>query len=185
MTSTSPLVRFCALVAPACLLVYSVLRWIDGLDGHHDHGSLLWNVGHGFFVVGFVLFAALMIGIRPLVPRGAIVAGVATVAAVAGAACFTWVTLGDLFDGVPALPDVLTLVGPPLFEVGALTLLVQLVVARRLTVWAPVLVFLGFVALAVNVELLPLASVLVGVGLAPLVRMEPAPARPAVPANRS
>jgi hypothetical protein len=112
------------------------------------------------------------------VPRGAVVA-------VAGAACFTWVTLGDLFDGVPALPDVLTLVGPPLFEVGALTLLVQLVVARRLTVWAPVLVFLGFVALAVNMELLPLASVLVGVGLAPLVRMEPAPARPAVPANRS
>jgi hypothetical protein len=91
MTSTSPLVRFCALVAPACLLVYSVLRWIDGLDGHHDHGSLFWNVGHGFF----------------------------------------------------------------------------------------------FVALAVNMELLPLASVLVGVGLAPLVRMEPAPARPAAPANRS
>jgi hypothetical protein len=185
MTSPSPLVRVCALVAPACLFVYSVLRWIDGLDGHHDHNSLYWNVGHGFFFVGFLLLAALMIGLRPLVPRGAVVAGVATVAAVAGAACFEWVTLGDLFDSFPALPDVLQIVGPLLFEVGALTLLVQLVVARRVTVWSPVLVFLGFVALAVDMELLPLASVLVAVGLAPLARMPSTPDRTAVPAARS
>jgi hypothetical protein len=37
-------------------------------------------------------------------------------------------------------------------------------------VWSPVLVFLGFVAIAVNLDLLPFASILVGVGLAPLVR---------------
>ena len=50
---------FASLFAYNRSLVYvdSVLRWIDGLDGHHDHGSLLWNVGHGFFLVGFVLFA--------------------------------------------------------------------------------------------------------------------------------
>jgi hypothetical protein len=184
MTSSSPLVRFCALVAPACLLVYSVLRWIDGLDGHHDHDSLYWIVGHAFFFIGFVLLAALMIGLRPMVPRGAVAAGVATAAAVAGAACFNWVTLGDLFERFPALPDVLQIVGPLLFEVGALTVLIQLVVARQLTVWSPVLVFLGFVALAVNLDLLPIASVLVGVGLVPLARMQPTPDRTAVPAGR-
>jgi hypothetical protein len=174
MTSSSPLVRFSALVAPACLLVYSVLRWIDGLDGHHDHGSLYWNVGHTFFFIGFLLFAGLVIGLRPMVPRNAAAAGVATVAAVVGVACFEWVTLGDLFDSFPSLPGFLQVVGPLLFEVGTLTVLVQLVRAGKLTAWSPVLVFLGFVALAVNLNLLPIASVLVGVGLAPLARSQPA-----------
>jgi hypothetical protein len=169
MTSTPRLVRFAALVAPACLFVYGILRWIDGLDGHHDRGAL-WNVGHTFFFIGFVLLAVLMIGIRPLVPRGRATAGVATVAAVAGAGCFLWVTLGDLFASFPELPGPLKLVGPLLFEVGALTLLIQLVLARRLTAWSPVLVFLGFVAIAINLDLLPLAAVLEAVGLAPLAR---------------
>jgi hypothetical protein len=182
MTSTSPLVRFCALVAPACILVYGIMRWIDGFDGHRGSGPF-WNVGHAFFFIAFVLLAALMIGIRPLVPRGQVAAGAATVAAVAGAACFLWVTLGDLFSSVPSLPDWLQLVGPLLFQVGALTLLIQLVIARRMTAWSPVLVFLGFVAIAVNLDLLPLGAALVGVGLAPLAR--PTLARPDPAANRT
>jgi hypothetical protein len=152
------------------MFVYAVLRWIDGLDGHHDKGSAYWNIGHAFFFIGFVLLAAMLVGIRPLVPRAHSTAGVATVAGVLGAACFLWVTLGDLFASFPDLPDWLQIVGPLLFEVGALTLLTQLVLARWVTVWCPVLVFLGFVAIAVNLDLLPLASILVGVGLAPLAR---------------
>jgi hypothetical protein len=152
------------------MFVYAVLRWIDGLDGHHDKGGAYWNVGHTFFFIGFVLLAALLIGIRPVLPRGHTTAGVATVAGVAGAACFLWVTLGDIFASFPDLPDWLQIVGPLLFEVGALTLLTQLVLARWVTVWCPVLVFLGFLAIAVNLDLLPLASILVGVGLAPLAR---------------
>jgi hypothetical protein len=175
MTSKPPLVRFCALVAPACMLVYGVLRWLDGLDGHHGPG-VFWNVGHTFFFVAFVLLATLMVGIRPLVPRAHATAGVATVAAVAGAACFLWVTLGDLFSSFPALPDALQLIGPLLFEVGALTLLIQLVLARQVTAWSPVLVFLGFLAIAINLDLLPLGAVLVGVGLAPLARPALGPA---------
>jgi hypothetical protein len=71
MTATPPLVRFSALVAPTLLLLYGLLRLIDGLDG--DHGpALAWNLGHTLFFIAFVLFGVLIVGcggsFRP--PRG-------------------------------------------------------------------------------------------------------------------
>jgi hypothetical protein len=65
--------------------------------------------------------------------RVRIIATFATVAALFGAACFLWVILGDLFaaihDAAP-LPDPLEMAGPLLFQLGILTLLIQLVTAR-------------------------------------------------------
>jgi hypothetical protein len=52
-----------------------------------------------------------------------------------GAACFLWVIAGDLsaaFRDAAPLPGVLEAAGPALFQVGLLSLLVLLVVARRL-----------------------------------------------------
>jgi hypothetical protein len=174
MTPTPLFVRFCALGAPACLFLYGILRWIDGLDGDHGPG-VAWNIGHTLFFVAFLLLGALMVGARRLVPsippRQRAVAGVATVAALIGAASFLWVTLGDLFPGLrdsAPLPGPLEAVGPLLFQIGALTLLIQLAVARRLPPWSPVLVFLGFLAIGVNLDLLPLGAALIGVGLAPV-----------------
>jgi hypothetical protein len=101
------------------------------------------------------------------------------VAALLGAACFLWVILGDLFSSVAGLPDALQLIGPLLLQVGALTLLTQLVLARprRLPVWSPVLMFAGFLAVGADLDLLPLGALLVGAGLAPLAVTRRTPAR--------
>ena len=72
--------------------------------------------------------------------------------------------------------------GPLLYQVGSLVVLIRLVVARRLPWWSPVLVLAGFGAIAVSLDLLPIAAVAVGAGLAPIaVRRE----RSAVVAGRS
>jgi len=176
---TSAYVRFSAVAAPALLLLYGVLRLIDGLDGHHGRGYL-WNAGHTAFFLSFVLLGGLMIAIRGGLdaPRQRPLATTATAAALLGVAAFLWVTVGDLFAAFPDLPDALQLIGPLLFEIGALTLLVQLVVARppRLPVWSPVLVFAGFLAIALMLDLLPLGAILIGAGLAPLALRSRVPA---------
>jgi hypothetical protein len=185
MTPTPLFVRFCAFGAPACLFLYGILRWIDGLDGDHRPG-FAWNVGHTLFFVAFVLLGALLVGVRRLAPSlppwQRVVAGAATVVALLGAACFLWVTLGDLFPGLregASLPGVVKAVGPLVFQIGALTLLIQLAIARRLPTWSPVLVFLGFLAIGATLDLLPLGAALIGVGLGPAALAEaPSPVRP-------
>lgn len=170
--------RFSAVAAPALLLLYGVLRLLDGLDGTHGPG-LAWNLGHAAFLMSFVLFGVLLVEIRrlvPEVPRGQRVAAtVATVMGLIGVAAFLWVIVGDLFtwlaDAAP-LPDPIFVAGPLLFQAGVLVLLVQQVVVppNRLPLWSPLLVLLGFVPIAVNLDLLPLGALLVLCGLAPLTR---------------
>ena len=113
MTTTTPLVRFSALAAPTFLLLYGLLRLVDGLDGDHGPG-LAWSLGHALFLISFVLLGVLAVGMRHLVPASTawtrVVASLATVSALFGVGCFLWVILGDLFpdfrDGAP-LPDAL------------------------------------------------------------------------------
>lgn len=187
MTPTPPLVRFCALAAPVLLLCYGVLRFIDGLDGHRGSG-LAWNAGHTCFLLAFLLFGALIVGIRELAGSAGrwsrVVADVATVIALFGVACFLWVIVGDLFVSVRTnapVPDALELVGPLSYQVGSVVLLVLLVIARprRLPVWSPVVVFVGFTLIGIELDLLPLGALLIGLGLSPLARVLPRGARPA------
>ena len=171
-----PLVRFSAIAAPILLLLYGLLRMIDGLDGDHGPG-LLWSVGHTLFLVSFVLLGVLAVGMRHLVPATAVwtrvVASLAMVSALFGVGCFLWVILGDLFpelgDDAP-LPGALEMVGPLAFQLGVLTLLVILSTAwpRCLPIWSPLLVLIGFVLLAVNLDLIPAGALLILAGLAPL-----------------
>jgi hypothetical protein len=153
--------RFCAVTAPALMLLYGILRFFDGLDDRR--GGWLWDVGHVAFFVAMILFAILALLLRT--PQRLSTA--ATAAVLFGAACFLWVIAGDLsdrFQSAAPLPDVLQVIGPLLFQIGLLTLLVL----RRLPWWSPALVLGGFVALAVDLDLLPLASLLVAAGLTPL-----------------
>lgn len=175
--------RFCALAAPLSMLGYGISRYVDGLDGHHHNGPA-WPVGHSMFFLAMVLFAVLMVGLRGMVTRLRPLATGAMVAAVFGAGCFLWVILGDLFSGFPDLVNPLQSVGPALFDVGAVVLLVQLAAARRVPVWTPVLMLVGFTTVGVDLDLLPLAAVVVLVGLTPLARQARVPvdeARSAVP----
>jgi hypothetical protein len=166
--------RFCAVAAPAFLLGYGVLRWVDGLDGHRKGGPA-WDVGHVAFLIAIVLFAVLAVSlqrsVRDHAPDRRWLAAAALVATLVGAACFLWVILGDLVPDLQRaapLPAPLDPAGPALFMLGLLALLVLLVLARLLPVWSPVSVLLGFAALTVALDLLPVGAVLIGAGLLPL-----------------
>ncbi|MGC5020302.1 hypothetical protein [Micromonospora sp. DT47] len=167
-------IRLTAVAAPLLLLLYGLCRLVDGLDGDR-HNGLAWDVGHVLFLLGIVGFAALAVGLRRVLrPAGWRVAvDVATAAALLGAAAFGWVILGDLFTRLAdTAPDPVLTVGPALFQLGLLTLLVRAATIRPrlLPVWGPVLVFVGFVALAVDLDLLPVGAALVFAGLLPLAR---------------
>jgi hypothetical protein len=170
------LVRFCAFAAPLLLLIYGLLRVIDGLDGDRHNGPA-WDLGHVAFFCGIVLFAVLAVALRrldrPAVRWQRVLVDVATALVLIGSACFLWVITGDLFEGFQSaapLPDALELAGPLLFQVGLLTLLVRLVLARRLPVWSPVATLVGFAAIGISLDLLPLGAALVVAALLPLAR---------------
>jgi hypothetical protein len=175
--ATRSLVGICALAAPGLLFVYGLLRLIDGMDGNHGPG-LAWNLGHAAFLVAFLLLGVLVVGLRRrihLPTRGhTIVATTATVGALIGVAAFVRVILGDLFqqlDDAMPLPEPVYVAGPLLFQAGVLALLVlATLLPPKLPVWSPVLVFLGFVPIAVNLDLLPLGALLILIGLTPLAR---------------
>ncbi|MGK5738552.1 hypothetical protein [Micromonospora sp. URMC 103] len=171
----SPL-RLAAVAAPVLLLLYGIFRLADGLDGDHGPGWA-WNTGHSLFLVSIVLFAGLAVGLRRVLlsdaPRLRPLTNTAAVAALVGAASFVWVILGDLFAGLAdaaPLPDPLFAVGPLLFQLGVLALLIQTATTRprRLPLWAPPLVLLGFVGIAANLDLLPVGGALIFAALLPL-----------------
>jgi hypothetical protein len=172
--------KLAAVAAPVLMLFYGLCRLVDGLDGDHGNG-IAWDLGHVAFFIAFVLFAFLAVGLRAWEPRPRVLIDVATVAALFGIGCFLWVITGDLFDAWPSLPDALEIVGPLLYQVGTLVVLTRLVVARRLPWWSPVLVLVGFGSIAVSLDLLPIASIVAGAGLAPIALR---PERSAVAAGR-
>ncbi|MEU5722680.1 hypothetical protein [Micromonospora sp. NPDC047738] len=183
--SSYPWLRPVAVAAPLLLLGYGILRLVDGLDGHRDKSAWPWMAGHTLFLLGIVAFGAVIVGLhgrlRTASSRLRTVDDVAALAGLVGAAGFVWVILGDLFprfaDAV-ATPEVVLLGGPALFELGLLVLLVRAAVLRLLPASGPVLVLAGFVAIAVNLDLLPVGAALVFGGLLPL-------GKPAVRSGRS
>jgi hypothetical protein len=85
------------------------------------------------------------------------------------------VILGDLFSGLAEsapLPGLLESAGPMAFQLGMLTLLIMMAAVRprQLPVWSPALVFVSFTLIAVSLDLIPLAAVVLMAGLTPLAR---------------
>jgi hypothetical protein len=125
------------------------------------------------FLLAMLTFAVLAVGLRNIVPDR--VSDVATGAVIVGTLAFVWVILGDLFqrvDDAVEVPDAVMNLGPILFELGLLTLLVRLVVRRLAPWWSPVLVPLGFVPIAVNLDLLPLSALVILAGLVPVAGLK-------------
>jgi hypothetical protein len=169
MTSTT---RFAALAAPLLVLFYGIMRFVDGLDGDRGNG-LAWDVGHTAFFVAFVFYALLAVRLHREVPvatrKQRTVRNVALGGALVGAAAFLWVTLTDLFSALDvSLPDAAQAVLPALFVLGTVTLLAQAVAARLLPRWSPILVLVGFLAISVRLDTLPIAALVILCGLAPL-----------------
>lgn len=173
--------KFLAYAAPALMLAYGVCRWADGLDGDRGNGPA-WTIGHAAFWVAIVLFTLLADRLRRALPG--LLTTAATVITAIGSLFFLLVITHDIVATFYDPPGVIGILGPLLFELGLLTLLIRHTVARRLPVWSPILVLLGFTTIPISLDLLPLSAILVGAGLIPLW-LRPAP--PAVahqPAHR-
>jgi hypothetical protein len=173
----SPTVRpTVRLAGPALLLVYGLLRWVDGHDGSHG-SEPWWTVGHLAFLGAVVAFIVLVAGVRRVAEhRGAVTA--ALVAAAVGGAGMAVVIAGDLSswaDRTLDLPGPLLDVLPPVFVLGVVGALAALAAARQVSWLEPALALAGFAAIVVDLDLLPLGAAL----LAGAVAKAPAGKAPA------
>ncbi|MEV4352060.1 hypothetical protein AB0J83_47005 [Actinoplanes sp. NPDC049596] len=177
--------RLMAVVAPLLMLFYGLARWVDGWDGDRGNGPA-WDLGHSAFFVAMVLFAVLAIQMRRLLVvkrrATAVAASVATVGVVFGVGCFLWVITGDLFDSFQEsapLPGALETTGPALFGLGMVVLMALLAGVRVLPWWSPALFLIGFLAIPVDLDLLPFASAAILIAFVPLAQPSRLVRRPA------
>ncbi|WP_242882754.1 hypothetical protein [Actinomadura litoris] len=181
-------------LAPALMLAYGVVRLIDGRDGQHGPGPA-WTVGHLLFFGSLVLYGGVIAGLygRIRATGGGtarrVATGVMTAVAGFGLVTFVRVTIVDLVVGVRAadaaeksmladryadvpavLPQAVYEIGPVLFMLGLVALLVQYAVrapgGRAVTALSPVLVVLSFVAITLDLDLLPAGAALIWIALA-------------------
>ncbi|WP_109778777.1 hypothetical protein [Streptomyces sp. CG 926] len=179
------LTRAALISAPLCMLVYGAVRL-----GDPDHGpGLAWTTGHLFLLAGVLQFALILPALHRMTgpARGAarLGAGAATLLGLAGTLAVAAQATIDLvvgfrsadrpemtrlFEEIQSHPGVLPAVytvGPTLFYVGLLWLLVHLAVQRRVSPWRPVMVVLGTATSAVSLDLLPLGALFFTAALLP------------------
>jgi hypothetical protein len=185
-----PVTGAALIVAPLLVLGYGSLRLLGGPT--HGPGPV-WTVSHLVFLAAFGAFAVALPGVRGLVGGGGWARwGANVVAALAGLGLLAGIgqTAIDLVVGAGAsdragmntlygkvyanevLAAAFQQVGPILFFVGlpVLTILLATVRPRRLRPYAPVVVTVGMVLPSVDLDLLPVAALLMAAGLVPLGR---------------
>ncbi|HEX2313539.1 MAG TPA: hypothetical protein VHJ17_07405 [Thermomonospora sp.] len=195
-------------LAPALMLAYGVVRLIDGRDGQHGPGPA-WTVGHLLFLASLLLYGGVITGLHGRIRATAggtarrITAGVTSAVAAFGLLTFVRVAIVDIVVGlraadpaeksvladryadVPAvLPQAVYEIGPVLFMIGLLALLIQTAIVtpgrRAFAALSPVLVALGFVTITLNLDLLPAGAALIWLALTLATRRQ----TPAFPAHR-
>ncbi|MFD8633926.1 hypothetical protein [Streptomyces sp. NPDC059533] len=146
-------------------------------------------MGHIALLAGVLQFALVFPALRrmtgPAGAAGRASAGAATLLGLAGTLAVVAQAVIDLVVGLSAadrpemnrlfgevqshpgvLPAVYT-VGPMLFYVGLVRLMVQLAVRRRVGAWRPALVVPGTVTMAVSLDLMPLGGLMFAAALFP------------------
>ncbi|GII94727.1 hypothetical protein [Sinosporangium siamense] len=191
--------RVAFIAAPLFTLAYGVIRIVDGFDGSRGPG-LAWTVGHLAFLVALVMFAVTFKHMWQLAGRDK----VTTVLAVTGitgivAICLQFVidivvgfmsvdhaAMGVLFTRIQSVPGVSFAVydvGPFLFYLGQLAVVVRLATMRRVKGWVPALVLVNMALPFVDKDLIPVGAVFLFVAFAHIAgqvnttRPVPAPAR--------
>jgi hypothetical protein len=144
--------RIASHLAPAFMLMYGLVRLIDGRDGQHGPGPA-WTVGHLIFLGSLLLYGGVIAGLYGRVRATAggtarrVTAGILTAVAAFGLVTFVRVAIIDIVVGlqaadnaeksmladryadVPAvLPQALYEIGPMFFMLGLVALLVQFAV---------------------------------------------------------
>jgi hypothetical protein len=181
--------RIAYLAAPVLIAAYGVVRLIDGLDGSHGPGPA-WTIGHVLFGIGLLLFVPVLLGLRGALDRGRALGTAAVVLGVLGLVAFVRTVVIDVLAGVGSVDraamsvkyaryngfpgglsdsanDILAAVGPSLFGVGLLILLIQHTVQRRLAWWSPVLGVAGFIVMSASLDLLSLGALSLLIALVP------------------
>ncbi|MEU8340487.1 hypothetical protein SAMN05443665_1002215 [Actinomadura meyerae] len=187
-------------LAPALMLAYGVVRLIDGRDGQHGPGPA-WTVGHVLFLGSLLLYGGVIAGVYGRIRAASggtasrVAAGVTTVLATLGLVTFVRVAIIDIVVGlraadpvaksmlsdryadVPAvLPQALYEIGPVFFMLGLVALLVQFAATtpgrKAVAALSPVLVALGFVAIMLDLNLLPAGAALIWIALVPCMRAQ-------------
>jgi hypothetical protein len=189
--------RIAFIAAPLLTLTYGVIRILDGLDGHRGPG-LAWTTGHLAFLGAMVLFVSIFWQLRELAGRNVLPTVIAIVATAGATALFGQFAI-DLVAGftatdnlemskrifdirtTPGVSPALYDIGPYLFYLGQLALVVQLAVTRRISWWTPLLVAFDLVMPNIDKNLIPIGAIVLLISFVPLAKRIPATSR-AVPA---
>lgn len=185
-----PVTGAALMVAPVLVLGYGSVRLLGGPD--HPPGPV-WTVSHLMFLGAFVAFGLALPGVCALVGRGLgarlaanVVGALAGLGVLAGIGQ-TVIDLGagwratdrpgmnvfyDKVYGNEFLAVAFQEFGPILFFVGlpVLVILLGVLRPRRLRAYAPVVVTVGMILPSVDLDLLPVAALLMGAGLVPFGR---------------
>ena len=174
------------ITAGGLFVAYGIIRLIDGANGDRGPG-LAWSSGHLLFLVGLLLFGAVVVLARRSLVRRRPLATTAAVVGLIGIAAFVRVIVVDLIVGFRAenhadmsrvrleyggwpgdlgIYDLLETLGPILFLAGLLTLAVLLTLEGQLTFWSPVLLLAGFIMISAQLDLMPLGGAMLGAAFA-------------------
>jgi hypothetical protein len=180
--------RFALPAGPLFMLAYGLIRLSDP-----DHGpGLAWSSGHLALIAGVVCFGVTFLSLRRLARPATTVAristGTATALGLVGTLAVVAQAVIDLVVGFrstdragmnrlfeqiqshPGVQPAVYSVGPLLFYVGMIWLVVELAARRRISPWCPALVVVGTVTMSVSLELIPVGAVLFGAAFLPLTR---------------
>ncbi|WP_433247693.1 hypothetical protein ACQPYK_47485 [Streptosporangium sp. CA-135522] len=187
--------RLAFVAAPLFVLVYGIIRILDGLDGSRGPG-LAWTTGHLAFLAALALFVPIFWEMRRMAGRNVLstvgaatgFAGILAVSAqftidlVVGFLSTDHAEMGVLFDRIQAVPGVSIAIydgGPYLFYLGQLALVIQLAVIGRVKVWTPLLVMLDLFLPIIDRDLIPVGAIFLLVSFVPLARRLTTTAEPA------
>jgi hypothetical protein len=184
------------IAAPVLMLVYGVVRIIDGFDGERGPGPA-WTIGHLVFIVAMVMFLLVFRHLHRLAGRDAL-STVALVVAAVGAVALVGqfgvdIVSGLLADDHARMAEIsrsvhgnqlvalaIYDVGPYLFYAGQFVLVVQLAVTRRIAGWTPFLLLADLVLPLVDKDLIPIGAAALLVSFVSISRRIPARPEPAL-----
>ncbi|NBE82746.1 hypothetical protein [Micromonospora rubida] len=178
--------KFALIAGPLALGGYGVARNIGKLDNVYGPG-FDWQLAHFLGLAGFLLFVPLALGLRTLLPAGAVreVAVGATLLGLSASIvqfgtdivqAFMAADKEELrslqhdFSGLPGVRPAIYDFGPLFFFVGIVVVAVLAAKAGRMPWWSPVVLFVGVLLSLVKLDLMPLGGLLMLVALLPLRR---------------